>query len=48
MRKRLNFVYVTPDLAGWLTYARAEGYHQLVTDFVRAQTNLFLGAISVE
>lgn len=44
IRKRLDFVFVTPDLAGWLTHAKNSNYHPLVVDFVRAQSNLFYDA----
>lgn len=41
IRKRLNFVFVQPDLAGWLQHATETGYHPLVVSFVRARSTLF-------
>ncbi len=41
IRKRLNFVFVTPDLAGWLDWGAANGIDDVVLKFVRAQSNLF-------
>lgn len=37
MRKRLAFIHVVEDLAGWLTYATHCGMHPLLLDFLRAQ-----------
>lgn len=41
VRKRLNFVFVTHDLAGWLRHGQEAGFHRLVLDFVRARSALF-------
>lgn len=41
IRKRLNLVYVTHDLAGWLRHGQEAGFHPLVLDFVRARSALF-------
>lgn len=41
IRKRLNFVYVTPDLAGWLAWGEKVGLSPYVLKFVRGQASLF-------
>jgi hypothetical protein len=41
IRKRLNFVFVTPDLAGWLEWGAQNGVDELVRNFVRSQATLF-------
>lgn len=44
IRKRLNFVFVTPDLSSWLKFARSNSFHPMVCDFVHSQANLFYDA----
>lgn len=34
MRKRLSFVHVTEDLAGWLKHARASGFPDVIIDYL--------------
>lgn len=41
IRKRLNFVFVTPDLSGWLDWGAANGMDELVLRFVRGQATMF-------
>lgn len=41
IRKRLNFVFVTPDLAGWLTWGAENGIDEVVLKFVHGQSALF-------
>jgi hypothetical protein len=44
IRKRLNFVFVTVDLIGWVEYAKKNDFHPLVIDFVRAASQHFYDA----
>jgi hypothetical protein len=44
IRKRLNFVFVMPDLASWLLHARQEEYFEGVIDFVKAMPATFYDA----
>jgi len=44
IRKRMNFVYVLPDLASFLRHAETAGFHPKVTQFVRARSTLFYDA----
>ncbi len=41
VRKRLNFVFVTHDIVGWVQHARKNDYHPLVIDYVRAAAQHF-------
>jgi len=44
IRKRLNFVYVTHDLAAWLAYVSKSGWHQHVPAFIKAATTFLYDA----
>ncbi len=39
IRKRLNFVYCNHDLAAFLAYTKAAGWHRLVPAFIKAASN---------
>jgi len=44
IRKRLNFVYVTHDLAAWLAYVQKSGWHSHVPAFIKAASTFLYDA----
>lgn len=41
IRKRLNFIYVSPDLRTWLEHTKKSAWHPLVPDFVKSAQQFF-------